>query len=293
MRLAVITASTTTEMYNDGALLFPALEAAGVDARPVPWGTRIDKSDFDAALIRTTWDYIDRRDEFIAWATDTASRVPLANPVGVLEWNTDKTYLRDLARTDVPTVPTTWVEPAALVPEITWERFVVKPAISAGGRNSASYDRDHVDQAIEHVHDITAGGITAMVQPHIESVDENGEVGVYVVGGEVTHAVHKSGILKTGVRHVADFRLAEEQQSTAADVTDELAEFARRTVAAVPKHLGQVLYARVDIVRDETGGPLLLELELVEPFLFLEHTPAAAPRVAAAVVAWMRRSGGL
>ena len=288
-RLAIVTASTDTELYGDDILL-PALHAAGVDTILVPWRSPLGRGDADAALIRTPWDYIEDRDGFLAWCAATAAAMPLANPLEVLRWNTDKTYLRDFERAGVSVVPTRWVEPGdRLDGEVDWPRFVVKPAVSAGGRSSASYDAGHIDAAREHVVSITTRGITAMVQPHIASIDDNGEVGTYVFAGLVTHAVHKGPLLKTGVPRVDDRSLGADQASARADVSDELAAFARQVVAAVSKDLGEVLYARVDAVTDDHGKPMLLELELVEPYLFLEHTPEAAPTVAAALAAWLAR----
>lgn len=296
-RLAIVTARDSQELYGDREPLLEALAHVGIEGLTVPWGRLIDPDEFVGALIRTPWDYVEVRDDFVRWAHEVEALLPLANPAAMLEWNTDKAYLRELARADVPVVPTRWVQgdpdadpdAGAALSEIEWERFVVKPAISAGGRNSASYDRDDIDGARSHVRDITSSGGVAMVQPHVSSVDTDGEVGVYVVGGRVTHAVAKGGILPTGGGRVFDNSRAAAQESSRGEVTEELAAFARRTVAAVPKRLGDVLYARVDIVRDDTGGPMLIELELVEPYLFFEHSPEAAGPFAQAVDDWLHR----
>lgn len=296
-RLAVITARESTELYGDGEPLLRALGHVGIEGVTVPWGRLVDPEELVAALIRTPWDYVEERDEFVRWAHEAEALLPLANPAEVLEWNTDKAYLRDLERAGVPTVPTQWVGPGDELGELAWDRIVVKPAISAGGRNSASYHREDVRSVREHVADINAAGGVAMVQPHLATIDAEGEIGVYVVGGRVTHAVNKGPILPTGGGRVFDNSRARGQISARATVTDELAAFAQRAVAAVPRRLGQVLYARVDIVRDDaTGGPLLIELELVEPYLFFEHAPQAALPFAAAVDDWIhietaRRAG--
>ena len=288
-RLAIVTASTSVDLYEDGTWLLPALDRAGVEAIAMPWGERLVSSHFDGALIRSTWDYIDDRDAFLAWCAATAREMPLANPLGVLRWNTDKTYLRDLQAAGVPVVPTLWIGDSTL-PEIPWDRFVVKPAVSAGGRHSASYARRDIDLARRHIEGLVAARKTVMVQPHVESVDRDGEFGTYVIGGRVSHAVHKASLLVTGRPAVDDLSLAVEQVTARAEVTDELTAFAHRVVDAVPRALGDILYARVDTVRDAAGALLLLELELVEPYLFLDHDREAADVVAAAVAAWLRRS---
>lgn len=289
-RLAVVTNRETDDLYGDAEHLLPALEHVGIEGVTVPWGKLLDPDEFVGALVRTTWDYVDARDEFVRWAHEVEALLPLANPAAILEWNSDKTYLRDLARADVPIVPTTWVGPGDELPALQWERLVVKPAVSAGGRSSASYSRDDVDAVREHVEFITSSGGAAMLQPHVDSVDTDGELGVYVIGGEVTHAVAKGQILPTGEGRVDDFSRGQNQPTGRGESSSDLDAFATRVVAAIPKRLGDVLYARVDVVRDDMGGPLVIELELIEPFLFFEHTPEAARPFAAAVDEWLHRA---
>ncbi|GAB3889378.1 hypothetical protein GCM10027612_31620 [Microbispora bryophytorum subsp. camponoti] len=132
---------------------------------------RVDWSEFDAAVVRSPWDYIDRRDEFVAWAHRVESVTRLFNPAPVIEWNTDKTYLRTLG---VPTVPTHWPtqggDPGADLPD--WDEFVVKPAISAGARDTVrTADRG---AAAGHAATLLAAGRTVMVQPYIPSVEQEG-----------------------------------------------------------------------------------------------------------------------
>lgn len=289
-RLAIVTNKETDDLYGDAPHLLPALEHVGIEGVTVPWGKLLDPDEFVGALIRTTWDYVDARDEFVRWANEVEALMPLANPAAVLEWNSDKRYLAELARRDVPVVPTRWVGPGDELPELDWERLVVKPAVSAGGRTSASYSRDDIDAVREHVEFITSSGGTAMLQPHVDSVDTDGELGVYVIGGEVTHAVAKGQILPTGDGRVDDFSRGQNQLTRRGETSSELDAFAKRVVGAIPRHLGDVLYARVDVVRDDMGGPLVIELELIEPFLFFEHTPDAAAPFAAAVDEWLHRA---
>ncbi|HEX7167025.1 MAG TPA: hypothetical protein VF230_08600 [Acidimicrobiales bacterium] len=288
-RLAVVTNAESTELYSDGEHLLPALARAGFEVDVVGWRSTVDWGEYDGVLVRNTWDYIDDREAFVAWARSVAAATRLANPADVLEWNTDKRYLAELERAGVPCIPTLWIESGGrLDAPPSWNRFVVKPAVSAGGRSSASYTSDGAAAAAAHVDAIVRAGGVAMVQPHVESVDRVGELGIYVIGGAVTHAVRKGGILRTGAPAVDDFSLAQEQPSEPAEVTPELAAFARAVVAAVPGGGDRLLYARVDTVAGDGGETLLLELELVEPFLFLEHSPPAADAYAAAVTRWLR-----
>jgi glutathione synthase/RimK-type ligase-like ATP-grasp enzyme len=263
-------------------LLVAAFARLGADAEIVPWGSGTDWSRFDAVVIRGTWDYVDDREGFLAWASSLGC--PVANQVDVLRWNTDKRYLGDLEGAGVPVVPTSWGAGDGL-PE---GEFVVKPAVSAGARMSARY-RGRADwaPAAAHVAAIEAGGDVAMVQPFVASVDTVGETGTYVFGGEVTHAIRKMGILDAGAAPSPEPTMSSVDRVGPAPVDPVLAEFALRVVAASP---GPLVYARVDTVPTADGSPLLIELEATEPFLFLEHAPdpaSAADRFATAVATWL------
>ncbi len=256
------------------------------------WGVDFTPGAFDGAVIRSASDYVDHPRCFLDWCAETSNRIPLANPVDVLAWNSDKRYLRDLERAGVAVVPTLWVGPGEALTGIRWERFVVKPVISAGARASATYGRSGLPEARRHVDAITAGGVTAMVQPHLTSIDREGEVGVYVIGGEVSHAIRKAGVLRAGVPPAPDLSLGRHQQVAPSPLLEEHVRFARAVLDAVPGGPERLLYARVDMARGEEGEVLLLELECIEPRLFLEYAPARAGAVASAFAAWLERHAG-
>ncbi len=258
----------------------------------MPWGERLEATDFDGAVIRSTSDYIDDPRRFLDWCEETSRRLPLANPVNVLAWNSDKRYLRDLELAGVATIPTLWVGTGENLAGPPWERFVVKPTISAGARSSATYEWSTLEEASRHVDSITAGGVVAMIQPHLPAIDREGEVGVYVIGGEVSHAIRKFGVLRAGEPPVADFALARGQRVEACPVPEEYAGFARAVLDRAPGGADRLLYARVDMARGERGELLLLELECIEPNLFLEHAPGRADAVAAAFATWLARHAG-
>src|SRR5437763_8612906 len=111
VRVALVAQRASVEMHADGPLLLEAFDRLGIQASIVPWGSGAAWATFDAALVRSTWDYVFDRDGFLAWADDTAARTRLVNPAPVLRWNTDKRYLRDLSAAGVPIVPTVWAEP--------------------------------------------------------------------------------------------------------------------------------------------------------------------------------------
>ena len=276
-RVALTVAQHDGTLHDDGPPLLAAFGRLGIDIDVVPWGPGPDWDSYDGVLIRGTWDYVLDRGRFLAWA---ASVPRLANPVDVLRWNTDKEYLRDFEAAGIPTVPTMWIASEA-VPVVDWDDFVVKPSVSAGARLSARYRRG--DDITAHVHAIHAAGSVAMIQPYLASVDTTGETGTYVFGGEVSHAIRKGGILAEGQAPSEALDAGSHQQVGPRAVDPALADFAQRVLTAAPP----VLYARVDTVPGPDGEPLLIELEVTEPFLFLVHAPSAADRFAAAVADWL------
>jgi glutathione synthase/RimK-type ligase-like ATP-grasp enzyme len=226
---------------------------------------------FDLVVVRSTWDYVARRDAFVAWARSVPR---LANSARVVGWNTDKTYLRGLADAGVPVVPTAWVPSgttlAGVLAERGWHDVVVKPAISAGAANTLRVDGDVA--AGQALLDRIAG--TAMVQPYLPAVEGYGERSLLFAAGTFTHAVRRNPALSLEGETRYDARLVE--------ATDAELDLARRVLAEVGEPL---LYARVDLIPDDDGVPMLMELEVTEPQLFLRFSAAAAEALADAIVA--------
>jgi len=174
-----------TDIYpdDDWPLLDGALARLDIEATLVSWdNTCVDWARFDLAVIRSTWDSVDRPAEYLSWARATARATTLLNPFTAIEWNLDKTYLQKLEARDVPIVPTRWVSD-----ETQWsppsQEFVVKPSISAGGRQTARYRPDEAPAADGHVRHLLACGQTVMVQDYVASVDKEGEAKLVFIGG--------------------------------------------------------------------------------------------------------------
>lgn len=265
MRIALATSAAFPDLYSDDDGLVAALRALGVSPEPVVWDDPgADWAAFDLTVVRSTWDYHERRDDFVAWAHSVPR---LANPAKVVEWNTDKTYLSGLP---VPVVPTAW-SPAVLA-DVPWEEVVVKPAVSAGARNTLRCSRSSAEgQAL--LEQILANGV-AMVQPYLPSVEDHGERSLLFVEGAFTHAVRRNPALSLEGESRYDARPVD-------PADDELA-LALSVLEAVGEPL---LYARVDVVRGFGGEALLIELEVTEPQMFLRYAPHAAEALAAAAVA--------
>jgi hypothetical protein len=278
VRVALATCSRLPELDDDGPELLAALAAEGLDVDVCVWDDpAVDWDRYDLTVIRTTWDYWDRHDDFLGWAR----RVPrLANDAGVVAWNTDKTYLRRLAEAGVPVVPTTWLAPGeSFTPPA--HAFVVKPSVSAGARDTAAYDAGDA-AATAHVARLHATGKTVMVQPYVEAVDEAGETSVLVFDGQVSHGARKSAVLSRGA---GEPELGSWSMSAREPSAEEVA-LALQVVAVVREWGDELLYARADIL----PGPVLVELEVTEPSLFLQHAPGSAQRYAQAVRAWTERA---
>ena len=293
-RVALATCSLFPQLEADDALLLPALAERGVTAEPAVWDdASVDWDAFDLVVVRSTRDNVLRQQEFIAWAQSVPR---LANPADVLVWNTDKFYLRDLERAGVPVVPTIWLDPARnLTSRAVHTRFpasgefVVKPTVSAGARDTGRYQSNEADQrglAIVHARDLLRAGRHVMVQPYLKQVDTIGETGLVYIDGAFSHSVRKGPLLEGPNR---GFEALYKQE----DMTPRPATAAERAVAdaiievlptvAPGADSGPLLYARVDLIPDADGAPMLLELELTEPSLFLLLDDGADGRVADAI----------
>jgi glutathione synthase/RimK-type ligase-like ATP-grasp enzyme len=273
------------ELHDDWPLARTALAALGIEAVAVVWSDpAVDWSAFDLVVANGAWDNIHQPDEFVAWV-DARERdgVAMVNSPATLRWNLDKRYLRDLEAAGIPVVPTTWVEPshgpsAVADLDLGDGEVVVKPSVSGGGHQTARYERHEHNQARAHVRALLEAGRTAMVQQYQTAVDEVGEVGLILLGGAFSHAMHKDPMIRRGVGPLAS--LIDNQFVTAATASPALVELSHDAVAAAEAILGPTAYARVDTVEGADGRPVVLELELLDPVLFLVTDPAAADRFA-------------
>ncbi|MGW3650798.1 ATP-grasp domain-containing protein [Streptomyces sp. NPDC000878] len=287
VRIAIVTYDPRpgTSKDRDLPVLVRELTAAGADTAAVYWDDPdIDWASFDLALVRSTWDYTWRAEEFADWLERCGKLTRVANPVGVLRWNMDKRYLGELAATGVPTVPTTYLAPGetpgdADLPDD--REYVVKPTSGAGARYAARYTPEDRETAVRHLARMHAEGFTAMVQPYVGSIDVTGERALQFFGGRLLHASRKGAVLAPGTAYDAD-KVAHPGLEVWDPAPAELA-VAERALAAVPGNSG-LLYARVDLVLGDDGEPLVMELELIEPNLFLNLHPGSVAGVAEAVL---------
>ena len=272
LRIALATDAEFPDLFFDDEPLLAALVARGVEAVPAVWDAERDWAAYDLVVVRSTWDYTERVGEYLAWARSVPR---LANPARVLEWNTDKTYLRRFAEAGVPVVPTRWASAPSSLADVAagWDDVVVKPNVSAGARDTIRCASGSEEgQALADA--ILASGRTVMVQPYLDSVEGYGERSLLFFEGAFSHAVRRNPALSSdGFTRYDAARV---------DPTDAELALAARVLEEAGEPL---LYARVDVVPGPDGEPVLTELEVTEPQLFLRFRPEAAEELADAVVA--------
>ena len=280
MRVLLVTSIEPLGFDQETWLLRDALVARGVHTEIVPWGPGTDWAAADLVVVRSPWDYTPRREEFLAWADAVEAVTPLANPAHVMRWNTHKSYLLELQEAGVPVVPTRLLVSGTGTPDAAWfagsgPEVVVKPAVSVGAIGAL---RAAADDPALHAH-VTELLRTqdVLVQPFVGSVTDRGEASLLFASGKLSHAVRK-------VPRAGDYRVHEEYGgvNTADEPRSDELEVALAALAACP---GPCLYARVDLVQGD-DGPLVMEVELTEPSLYLVEAPAAADTFAEAVLTW-------
>ena len=279
-RIALATSSKHSGLTEDDRLLRSSLAECNIQADPAVWSDRHrDWSAFAAVVIRSCWDYHLQPGKFLNWIQQLeAANIPVFNPAPLVRWNANKSYLRDLDAKGVLIVPTFWAEDGANIDlrvklhELGWRKAVVKPRISATAYRTQLVTAEDA-AAAQSLFDDLRSGSGVMLQKFMDSISTEGEWSLIFFGGQFSHAVLKRP--RTG-----DFRVQNDFGGTSelADPPPHLLASAIRAVEAVDA----TLYARVDGVVDE-GQFRLMELELIEPMLFLADHPQAPGRFTAAV----------
>ncbi len=271
-RIALVTSAEYAGLTPDDQLALAPLARRGIEATAAVWNDpKVAWETFDRIILRSTWDYYFSPEAFAAWIASVAT-LPLANPASTVLWNMEKTYLRDLEGKGIPIPPTAWVVRGGraslrdIVESRGWARSVVKPTISGSAYETWVVPRDVTgDDETRFGRMLSASGV--MVQRFMEAIDAEGEWSILFFDRRYSHAVVKRP--KRG-----DFRVQTEFGGTVDAVVTPawLLAQAQAVIAAVP---GPLLYARVDGVVED-GVLILMELEVIEPAIFL-HAETAAP----------------
>lgn len=278
MRVALASCLEPPEPDVDEPLLVDALRRAGADVDVLAWDDPTAPFDeHDLVVLRSTWNYFEHLDAFLAWADRVGRITRLRNDPATVRWNAVKTYLRDLEVRGVPIVPTELVSRgrapdfSALLRERGWAEAVVKPLVSAGSFRTARFAAGDSDRAQAFLDDL-ARDRDVMIQEWMPAVETYGERSLVWIDGELTHAIRKSPRFAGGVEQVSD----------EVPIADDERAFAHRVLDPIAKERG-LLYARVDTIRD--GDVVrIMELELVEPSLFFKQCPRALDRFVRAAI---------
>lgn len=246
-----------------------AAEQLEIDLVFANWNDKsIAWESFDAAVIRSAWDYVPVREEFLQFAKNVETKTKLFNSSEVMKWNTNKTYLSILENKGVPIIPTKFANNLdEALPAIRWAfekapAVAIKPTVGAGARLAGKASTEV--EAIDYVKKILEAKRTVIIQPYILSVDDEGEKAIIVINGEISHAAKKVPALTKGGHGNAAGQL---------EITTEMRDIVKNISNAVSEW-NDLLFARIDVVR--MGEKLvLMELELTEPWLFMQFRPEA------------------
>lgn len=276
MRVALITGAEMAKPDPESHLLIHELGILGISSELISWRTSRDWSLFDLVVIRTPWDYFLHLEEFLSWVEDVEQVTRVLNSSRILRWNSHKKYLKELSSFGVPTVPTLWISKnqqcADLIDSIEWPIVVVKPAVSIGaiGALKGHSKDNHVKQHLEE--EVKKGDV--MIQPFLESVADFGELSLIYFNGVYSHSILKKP-------QKGDYRVQDAYGGTNAlyEPGIEAQQIGDQVLSYLPDFS---LYARVDLVKYQNQW-LLMELEAIEPELFLPIAPHASVLFAKAI----------
>jgi len=279
--VAFLTLHDPADFVIDDELAVLPLARRGIQVETIPWDRPgVDWRRYALVVIRSTWDYQHRAARFLAVLEDIEHQgVRLENGSDIVRWNMQKTYLRELAAKGIETVPTFWREglgPGELVPlfeELRSPEGVIKPVLSGNAQGAWRLDAARARELAPEIEAYFAAR-PLMMQPFERGIAEEGEFSMIYFNGRHSHSILK-------VPRAGDFRVQEEHGAEIISIQPEpaLLEAGNAAIAAIGQKL---LYARADLVR--SGDTFrVLELELVEPSIYLRTDAGAAERFAAAV----------
>lgn len=276
MDIALITYDGLPDLDPDDGLFRDELVKRGHKVHACIWDDKsIDWSKFDVSIMRSAWDYHLKKNQFFAWMESISKQTKLFNPLEVMKWSSHKSYLKQLAAAGLPIVETHWIEKGSsangVFDSLNWQKAIVKPAVGLATfgvkklslDDSANGKEANIKAAEEHANNL-ARTEDVMIQPYLSSVEDYGERALIFLNGKYSHTIRKSSF-----QHLAPGGHAGET-SVPSDETEVVA--AQNVIDFLSQ---KPLYARVDLVRDFENQPVILELELVEPSLFLSFHPPA------------------
>ncbi len=284
-KCAILTMDNLDDFVAYDKLLDQPMAECGWQTHHVSWCKKnVDWSQFEAVIIRSTWDYQEDAEAFMQVLAEIEnSGAVLLNSHAIAQWNINKNYLREVEQKGAKVIPTIWLETFdySLIENyfnhFDTQQIVIKPTISANSDNTFwlrkedfQENKDQLEQSLNNRQ--------LMVQPFIPAIIEEGEYSLFYFAGEYSHCILKTP--KTG-----DFRVQEEHGGLLNRITpsDELLAAAQSALKTIPE---KVLYARIDLVQFQ-GQYQLMEIELIEPSLYFNLDEMAATRFSKAFAKWM------
>jgi hypothetical protein len=293
MKLALVTCAQLPDWEVDDRPFEEALRARGVEFEPCVWDEpSVAWGDYAAALIRTPWDYSEKRQAFAEWLGEVARHTVLWNPPALALWNLDKRYLRDCEQAGFRIAPSFWIgdrgfDLEACLGGQAWQLAFLKPVIGASAIDTLRFGVDEagLSAAREHLEGLLED-TPFVLQPYLSSVETEGELSAIYFENVFSHGVRKvpvPGDYRTQDDHGAS-DMPHHFEKAELDVAERILHFVRERF-----ELDSLLYARVDWLRDDDGELVINELELLEPSLFFRHGPGSAERFADCVAQRLAR----
>ncbi len=280
MKLALLSCENLPGWEKDDRFLHQELSRQGIDWKIVSWDASEDWACFDAVLIRTTWDYVERKEQFLETLTSLATQTRLLNPLEVVRWNVEKTYLQTLSAHGLPIAPTIWIDQitqplSTLLLEQGWTKAFLKPVVGACASDTRRFSIGETEDVEAWLQTQLTSGKRMMLQPYVDTVETEGEYSVLYFGNRLSHCVQKIPVV--GDYRVQDDFGATDHRIEAVDHPDLIA-IAQRTLSVLQALFDDILVLRLDFLRWD-GQFVINELELIEPSLFLRHAPNTGPSI--------------
>lgn len=281
-RVAFATCEPRQQMWDDDQLSAAVLAHHEVAVEFVAWDDpAVEWERFERVVIRSTWDYPGRLEEFLAWC-DRVGPGRLRNQPDLVRWSSDKRYLAELDGSGLPVPPTLLVAPLGPVPDLHGE-VVVKPVIGAGARDTGRFRPEARAGMLELLEQLGRRGTVSMLQPYLHEIEEVGETGLMFFGGKFAYALKKRAFLEPdGVAPMDDGAgpaqaMNDESLVLPGEADPAEIELGHRTVEWIAGKFGRVpLYLRVDTLLTEQG-PVLMEVEAIEPGFYLGQATGLEP----------------
>ncbi|AOE50947.1 ATP-grasp domain-containing protein [Kangiella sediminilitoris] len=274
MNIAIASCQNLPDWEKDDIPFFNELDELGVSYQILAWDSDTDWSQFDACLLRTTWDYQERIDEFMQWIKSVSTQTRLINSRAIVEWNSHKSYLKELEHAGIRITPSEWLQQGqsydvkALMDKHGWQKGFLKPLVGANARECLRFSirsEFELELAQKHI-DKLCPVEDLVLQPYLSSVETFGETSGIFFGGKYSHGTRKVPVK-------GDFRVQDDYGASdyVYHLTDDELEQAHKAIQYITEKAGPPLYARVDFLHHKGGPVFVNELELIEPSLFFRH----------------------